>query len=139
MRHYQRAVPVKHNVTFEAMKEFFSGIFGDSRLDRSATFAKSDALRSTGKIARVRTSIDKLKVSVPEPEIRSDDDIMHECEDALGTTLPGANHAINVMVSSGWVRLSGTVARGCERWTAEEIVSRVRGVNGVNGQIEVQH
>jgi osmotically-inducible protein OsmY len=70
--------------------------------------------------------------------MRTDDDIRRECEHALGMTVAGANQAIKVMVSNGWVTLSGDVAWGYERWTVEEIVSHLMGVTGVNGQIKVR-
>jgi osmotically-inducible protein OsmY len=90
------------------------------------------------RIAGVKSLAGALEISVPEPGMRTDDDIRRECEHALGMTVPGANHAIEVMVSSGWVTLSGTVSWGYERWAVEEIVSTLMGVNGVNGQITVR-
>lgn len=89
------------------------------------------------RIAGVNGLAGEPAVIVPEPGMRTDDDIRRDCEHALGLTVPGANYAIKVMVSSGWVTLSGSVAWGYERWSAEEIVSRLMGVNGVNGQIKV--
>jgi len=89
------------------------------------------------RIAGVKGLSVKLEIVVPEPGICTDDDIRRDCEHALATTVSGANHAIKVMVSSGWVTLSGDVAWGYERWIAEEIVSSLIGVNGVNGQIKV--
>lgn len=73
-----------------------------------------------------------------DPGMRTDDDIRRDCEHALGLTVPGANHAIKVMVSSGWVTLSGSVAWDYERCSTEELVSRLMGVNGVNGHITVR-
>lgn len=92
---------------------------------------------ATRRIAAVKGLAVALVVIVPEPGVQTDDDIRRECEHALGLTTPGANHAIKVMVSSGWVTLSGSVAWGYERWSAEEIVSQLTGVNGVNGQLKV--
>ena len=90
------------------------------------------------RIAGVSSVETQLEIIVDEPGMRTDDDIRRECEHMLGMTVPGANHAIRVMVSSGWVTLSGSVAWGFERWSCEEIVTHVPGVNGVNGQITVQ-
>ncbi|WP_194727327.1 BON domain-containing protein [Noviherbaspirillum malthae] len=73
-----------------------------------------------------------------DPGTRTDEDIRRECEHVLGSTVPGANHAIRVVVSSGWVTLSGNVAWEYERQVTEEIVSHLMGVNGVNGQIKVR-
>ncbi|WP_334189252.1 BON domain-containing protein [Noviherbaspirillum sp.] len=89
------------------------------------------------RIAGVGSVAVHLKIVLPEPGICTDDDIRRDCEHALATTVMGENHAIKVRVNSGWVTLSGNVACGYERWTAEEIVSSLIGVNGVNGQITV--
>lgn len=90
------------------------------------------------RIAGVRRVETQLEIIIDEPGMRTDDDIRRECEHMLGMTVPGANHAIKVMVASGWVTLSGSVAWGYERRSSEEIVNHVLGVNGVNGQITVQ-
>jgi osmotically-inducible protein OsmY len=90
------------------------------------------------RIAGVKGLAGKLEIIVPESGMRTDDDIRRECEHALGMTVAGANQAIKVMVSNGWVTLSGDVAWGYERWTVEEIVSHLMGVTGVNGQIKVR-
>jgi osmotically-inducible protein OsmY len=89
------------------------------------------------RIAGVASVAVHLRIILPEPGVCTDDDIRRDCEHALATTVTGENHAIKVRVNSGWVTLSGSVACGYERWTAEEIVSSLSGVNGVNGQITV--
>lgn len=100
---------------------------GDKRLVESTA-------RRTGKPKGLNA---ELTVNVIDPGMRTDDDIKRDCELALRLTEPGANNAIKVMVSSGWVTLSGSVAWGYERWYAEEIISQLMGVTGVNGQIKV--
>lgn len=80
----------------------------------------------------------KLKVVVPEPGVRTDDDIAHECEDVLASLIPGFDFAIHVMVSNGWVSLSGDVSWGYERWIAETKLNDMPGVRGVNSQIKVR-
>ena len=90
------------------------------------------------RIAGVKGVTMKLEFRHPEASIRSDDDILRDCEDALGVATPGPNDAVNVRVNNGWVSLSGTVAWGHERWAAEAAISQLPGVTGVNGQINVR-
>jgi osmotically-inducible protein OsmY len=80
----------------------------------------------------------KLNVVVPEPGVRTDDDIASECEDVLATLIPGVDYVIHVMVSNGWVTLSGDVTWGYERWIAETRISDLSGVLGINSQIKVR-
>lgn len=79
-----------------------------------------------------------LKTIVPEPGVSTDDDIARECEGVLANMLPRSDYAIQVMVSNGWVTLSGDVALGGERWNAETTVSDLTSVRGVNCQIKVR-
>jgi osmotically-inducible protein OsmY len=86
------------------------------------------------RIAGVRNIKGVLDVIPPQRETSTDDEIGRECENALETSVPGPNQDIRVMVSNGWVTLSGQVAWGYERWAAEAVVSSLRGVTGVNSQ-----
>ncbi|SNS93429.1 BON domain-containing protein [Noviherbaspirillum humi] len=75
------------------------------------------------RIAGVKSLSTKLQVIVPEPGVRTDDDIARECEDVLATLVPRFDYAIQVMVSNGWVTLSGaspgaTSAGLQKRWSA---------------------
>lgn len=85
----------------------------------------------------VRSLAVELEVGMPEAGVRTDEDIRRECEHALGMTVPGANHAIKVRVSSGSVTLTGCVDWGYERSSSEDIVSGLTGVTAVDDQIEV--
>lgn len=80
----------------------------------------------------------RLQVVIPEPGVRTDEDIASECEDVLAILIPEFDYAVRVMVSNGWVTLSGDVASGYERWIAETEVGDLPGVGGVNGQIKVR-
>jgi osmotically-inducible protein OsmY len=91
------------------------------------------------RIAGVQGLAVMLEIIESEPGVRTDDDIRRDCEHALGMTDLAAHQAIKVMVSNGWVTLSGEVKWGYERWTAEEIVGNLPGVTGINGQITVRH
>jgi osmotically-inducible protein OsmY len=90
------------------------------------------------RIAGIKSLSIKLKTIVPEPGVSTDDDIARECEDVLANMLPRSDYTIQVMVSNGWVTLSGDVALGGERWNAETAVSALTSVRGVNCQINVR-
>jgi len=90
------------------------------------------------RIAGVKGINMKMKIRHPEPGIRTDDDIEHDCEIALGLATPGPNDAVKVRVNNGWVSLSGNVTWGYERWMAEAAISQLAGVTGINSQITVR-
>jgi osmotically-inducible protein OsmY len=90
------------------------------------------------RIVGVKSLSMKLNAVVPEPGVRTDDDIAHECEDVLASLIPGFDFAIHVMVSNGWVSLSGDVTWGYERGIAETKLSDLPGVRGVNSKIKVR-
>jgi osmotically-inducible protein OsmY len=90
------------------------------------------------RIVGVKGLSTKLNVVAPEPGVRTDDDIASECEDVLATLIPGVDYVIHVMVSNGWVTLSGDVTWGYERWIAETKLSDLPGVRGVNSQVKVR-
>lgn len=89
------------------------------------------------RIAGVRSLSVELKTNTPALTSRLDGDIERECEDVLRSLTDRAHYQIEVIVSNGWVNLSGHVARGYERWLAEAKVSDLPGVKGVNGQLKV--
>jgi len=79
----------------------------------------------------------QLKVFAPDIT-PADDDIAHDCERVLRRLKPEQDYAIGVMVSNGWVTLSGNVAAGYERRIAETEVSSLLSVHGVNSQVKVR-
>ncbi|MGE5651157.1 BON domain-containing protein [Noviherbaspirillum sp. UKPF54] len=90
------------------------------------------------RIAGVKGVMMKLELRSPELGIRSDDDILSECENVLGVAMSGPNNGVKVRVNNGWVSLSGDVAWGYERWMAEAAISQLPDVTGVNSQIHVR-
>lgn len=89
------------------------------------------------RIAGVRRISDQLKLY--EPDITpADDDIAHDCERVLRRLRPEADYSIGVLVSKGWVTLSGNVAEGYERRIAEMEVGSLLSVIGVNSQVKVR-
>ncbi|WP_420473298.1 BON domain-containing protein [Noviherbaspirillum sp. ST9] len=68
----------------------------------------------------------------------ADEDIALDCERVLGRLTPKTDYAIGVLVSHGWVTLSGNVAEGYERWIAETEIAGLLSVHGVNSQVKVR-
>jgi osmotically-inducible protein OsmY len=90
------------------------------------------------RIAGVREILSaQLKVFAPDIT-PADDDITRDCERVLSRLTPKADYAVGVMVSKGWVTLSGDVAEGYERRIAETEVGSLLSVHGVNSQVRVR-
>lgn len=89
------------------------------------------------RIAGVSDVVGQLQSFAPEIT-PADDDIALDCERVLQRLTPKADYAIGVMVSHGWVTLSGNVAEGYERRTAETEVASLLSVRGVNSQVRVR-
>jgi osmotically-inducible protein OsmY len=81
--------------------------------------------------------IDHLKVHLPVPDRRMDDDIRGAALQRLigDTTIP-SNH-IDVEVSDGWVTLTGRVREESDRAQAVQDIAGLGGVVGVTNRIEV--
>jgi osmotically-inducible protein OsmY len=89
------------------------------------------------RIAGVRDVSGQLKSFAPDIT-PADDDIALDCERVLGRLTPKTDYAIGVLVSNGWVTLSGNVAEGYERWIAETEVADLLSVHGINSQVKVR-
>jgi len=89
------------------------------------------------RIAGVKSVLAQLKIFAPDIT-PADDDIALDCERVLRRLTPKTDYAIGVMVSNGWVTLSGDVAEGYERRIAETEVDSLLSVHGVNSQVKVR-
>jgi osmotically-inducible protein OsmY len=101
------------------------------------TLIEAAAWRIAG-VTSLSNKLDIPAASMQPMQALQDDDIRKACEEALKSLKPQSDYAAAVSISSGWVMLSGTVLRGSQRWAAEEVVSRVPGVKGVNGQLTIR-
>ncbi|TFW08124.1 BON domain-containing protein [Oxalobacteraceae bacterium OM1] len=122
-----------HSVVVEADK-------GLVTLTGSAEDQHENALieAAAWRIAGVTSLSNRLRLAEPSTCAPQDEDIRQASEDVLNTPGLLSGHAIAVSVSAGWVMLTGNVARGEQRSKAEEAISRVPGVRGINGQITVR-
>lgn len=89
------------------------------------------------RIAGVKRVLDQTQVFAAGAT-PTDDEIAHDCERVLACLTPADDYAIGVMVSHGWVTLSGYVAEGYERRIAEAEVGSLLSVHGVNSQVKVR-
>ncbi|OWW18290.1 BON domain-containing protein [Noviherbaspirillum denitrificans] len=89
------------------------------------------------RIAGVNDVLGRLKVFAPGIT-PADDNIALACKRVLGRLTPKTDYTIGVLVSNGWVTLSGNVAEGYERWIAETEVANLLSVHGVNSQVRVR-
>jgi osmotically-inducible protein OsmY len=70
-------------------------------------------------------------------EAIADVDIADDCSSALDRDRFVPNGAVSVMVTDGWVTLSGEVRHHFQRQAAEHAVRRVDGVLGISNKIEM--
>lgn len=136
-----------------------SGLQSDPRIDRPELIAVSAdqigavvlsgavasqperlaAIHDARQIDGVSTVIaDRLKVHLPLPSRRSDDEIAAAgLQRVIDDERIRSNH-IHVNVSHGWVKLTGYVRHESERAAAVEDVADVAGAHGVTDELQVR-
>jgi osmotically-inducible protein OsmY len=99
---------------------------------------KWHAERAVERVAGVRALAVEIAVQLPGSSKRSDTEIAHIAESALKwqTFLPEG--AIQLMVESGWITLSGHVDWEYQRQAANTAVRHLLGVKGVNDEIVIK-
>jgi osmotically-inducible protein OsmY len=100
--------------------------FIDSYADKLA------AERAVKRIRGVRAVANEIVVRLRH--LRTDEMIARDCADALAYP-PSIADAVQTVVRSGYVTLTGTVRWVFERELAEDLVRHVRGVLGVHNHI----
>lgn len=89
-------------------------------------------------VRKVKSEL-RREPSVPTAHVTpTDDEIVHDCEQVLGDLTPASDYVIDVMVTNGWVTLSGYVAEGYERSIVETEISSLPSVHGVSCQVRVR-
>jgi len=98
---------------------------------------KWHAEKAVEKVSGVRALAVEIAVKLPGSRKRSDTEIAHVAESSLKwqTYLPEG--AIQVMVESGWITLSGRVEWEYQRQAANIAVRHLLGVKGVNDEIVI--
>lgn len=96
-------------------------------------FLAADDARSVG---GVRDVDNELNVGLLGEAI-ADADVATACADAIDRDKFVPKGSVTVSVLNGWVTLTGTVRHHLQRKAAEHAVGRVRGVLGVNNELQL--
>jgi osmotically-inducible protein OsmY len=108
-----------------------------------AGFVKSYSDRLEAEAAAKRVSgvlavANDLEVRLPTIDQRPDPDVARDAVAALKAALPISYEKIKMTVKDGWVTLEGAVEWQYQKTTAEQAVSKVKGVKGVTNAISVK-
>ena len=103
------------------------------RVDSSGT--KEEATEAAYRVSGVRLVDNELEVTPSEPDIRSDSEIADAIKNALLLDTRCPYQRINVEVTKGHVRLSGSVDYAYERQAALDDVLKIAGVRSIDNQI----
>ena len=98
---------------------------------------KEEATEATYRVSGVRLVENELVVDPSEPDIRSDSEIADAIKNALLLDTRCPYQRINVEVTKGHVRLSGSVDYAYERQAALDDVLKIAGVRSIDNQITV--
>ena len=96
---------------------------------------KEEATEATYRVSWVRLVDNDLEVDPSEPDIRSDSAILDSINNALLLDTQVPYQRINVEVTKGHVRLSGSVDWAYERQSAVDDVLKIAGVRSIDNQI----
>lgn len=96
------------------------------------------AVRSAERVAGVRAVVDELKVDVPAPYHRTDEDIARTVLNTIKWNVLVAEKNIKVHVENGWVILKGTVDYTYQKHAVESAISSLAGVKGITNHIKIK-
>jgi osmotically-inducible protein OsmY len=99
---------------------------------------KWNAERAAQRVHGVMALAVEMKVRLSGMGQRSDADIAESASNILGWTSSLPAQAVQVMVESGWLTLSGEVPWQYQRQDAAHAVRYLMGVTGVSNQIEIK-
>jgi osmotically-inducible protein OsmY len=83
----------------------------------------------------VRAIANEIQVKIPLAGVRSDSDIAEAAANALRWHIATAGSEIKLVVTNGWVSLTGKVQWGFQKTAAETAVGHLLGVRGVTNEI----
>ena len=99
---------------------------------------KIAAERATRRVRGVQAVVNDIDILLPMQHERSDPAIAEAVVRALEWDVLVPHHEIDVRVSDGWVRLSGTVDWNYQRTAAGDAVRFLTGVKGITNRITVR-
>jgi osmotically-inducible protein OsmY len=99
---------------------------------------KVAAERATRRVRGVRAVVNDIDILLPMRHERSDPALAEAIVRALAANALVPHDAVEVRVSDGWVRLSGTVDWNYQRKAATDAVKFLGGVKGITNRIVVR-
>lgn len=98
---------------------------------------KLAAEKAAQRVAGVKAVVVEMTIRLPDPEIRTDEDIANAVRSILKWTVGLSESSLQVQVEKGWVTLRGEVQWAFQRHVAIRTIGQMRGVTGVSDLIEV--
>jgi len=96
------------------------------------------AERAVRRVSGVKGVAEEIKVTVPDPYKRTDEDIARSATDILNWNFWIPRDSVKVMVQNGWITLSGDVDWFYQKAFAEDAVRHMIGISGVTNRITIK-
>jgi osmotically-inducible protein OsmY len=96
------------------------------------------AERAVRRVSGVMELAEEIKVRLPDPYRRSDEDITRSATNVLEWNFWIPRDRVKVMVQKGWITLSGDVDWFYQKEYAEDAVRHMIGVQGVTNSITIK-
>jgi osmotically-inducible protein OsmY len=96
------------------------------------------AERAVRRVAGVKGLAEEIKVSLPDPYKRTDEDIARSATTVLNWNVWVPRDRVKVMVQNGWITLSGDVDWFYQEEHAVDAVRHMIGISGVTNKITIK-
>ena len=96
------------------------------------------AERAVKRVLGVKGVAEEIKVTLPDPYKRTDEDIARSATNVLNWNFWVPRDRVKVMVQDGWITLSGEVDFWYQKERAEDAVRHMIGVSGVTNRITIK-
>jgi osmotically-inducible protein OsmY len=96
------------------------------------------AERAVRRVSGVKGVAEEIKVTLPEPYKRTDEDIARSATNVLKWNFWVPHDSVKVMVQNGWITLSGEVDWWYQKEYAEDAVRHMIGISGVTNRITIK-
>jgi len=101
----------------------------------SMKWAAEHAVR---RVSGVKGVAEEIKVRLPDPYRRSDEDIARSATNVLAWNFWVPRDRVKVMVQNGWITLTGDVDWWYQKVHAEDAVRHMIGISGVTNRITIK-
>ena len=96
------------------------------------------AERAVRRVSGVKGVAEDIKVRLPDPYKRTDEDIARSATDILNWNVWIPRDRVKAMVQNGWITLSGDVDYYHQKEHAEDAVRHMIGISGVTNRITIK-